>query len=88
MTSPFPLHLALDALLLPEVKRGCTGRKQRHFGQVAVLGSQEKDVPRLVFAIQHRCTILPFRKADYKIPGYPCCYAQALPSLHLARKSL
>lgn len=88
MTSPFPLHLALDALLLPEVKRGCTGRKQRHFGQMAVLGSQEKDVPRLVFAIQHRCTILPFRKADYKIPGYPCCYAQALPSLHLARKSL
>lgn len=61
----FPVHLALDALLLPEVKLGCTGRKQRHFGQVAALGSQEKDAPRLVFAIQH---IFPFRKADYKIP--------------------
>lgn len=66
----FPLHLALDALLLPEVKLGCTGGKQRHFRQVAVLGSQEKDEPQLVFAIQH---ILPFRKADYKIPVYPSC---------------
>lgn len=82
--APFPLHLAPDALLLPEVKLGCTDGKQKYFGQVALLGSQEKDVPQLVFAIQH---ILPFRKADDKVPVYPGCNAQAFPSLQLARNS-
>lgn len=62
-----PLHLDLAALLLPE-ELLCGGQKQTHAGKCLFWAITSRIVPWRVAAMRHRGSILPFIKADYKIP--------------------